>query len=131
MKNLICALGFLVLSSSAFAANTQFEREAAANAAPTEEVEKTSCILGNPENLDAQLVLTASPESFSIYTPSSTGHTIEIVYEKSEIYLFMAPSEAPILECASDKANIVVWERIALINGQYFSLENATSIHND
>lgn len=131
MKKLISALALLTLSSSAFAANTQVVESSPVATVEAEEVEKTSCILGNPENLDAQLVLTASPETFSIYTPSSTGHTIEIVYEKSEIYLFMAPTEAPILECASEKANIVVWDRIALINGQYFSLENATSIHND
>lgn len=97
--------------------------------APAVETYTEHCLLGMADNLDAQLILRATELTFSIYQPSSTGHSIETLYEKAPIALFQEPTEAPFLSCQDEDAQIVVWENIALINGQYFSIENATAIH--
>lgn len=133
MKLMIAALLLSSFATRSFAAETS-----EVVVAPTADVvvgtdavaeEKVSCLLGIPDNLDAQLILTATESKFSIFRPSSDGHSGETIYDKAPIALFMAPVEAPIMECTSDVASIVVWERIALVNGQYFSLDNATAVN--
>jgi hypothetical protein len=126
-KTLAVALLLSGLASSAFAlekAPTSPEVEAKVEVEP-----KISCLLGLPENLDAQIILSSTETHFSIFSNSSTGHTIDTVYEKSPVAILMAPVEAPYLECTSEESMIMVWDNLAFVNGQYFRIDNATVYH--
>jgi hypothetical protein len=121
IKTLFAALLFSSFTSSAFAIES--------SPAPVEAEAKVSCLLGMADNLDAQIILSSTADQFSILSNSSTGFTIETVYEQSPIALLMAPTEAPYLECSSETSMIMVWDNLALVNGQYFSISNATVYH--
>ncbi|MBC7658085.1 MAG: hypothetical protein H7249_00100 [Chitinophagaceae bacterium] len=116
MKNLVAAV---LLSLAVSTTATSFAAEAAAPGAIT-------CLLGMADNVDAQLILTSTDDTFSIKQPSSDHHAIETVYEKSPIDLLMAPIEAPFLECKQEHVEIKVWDKVVLVNGQYYRIDNAT-----